>query len=406
MPLPPVIHRDERGIALVMALLVLLVISLLSVTLLMTVHVEGKVSALSTRQMQALSLAEAGVAEAVSLIRSGDIPTNTNPRQVAQIFNTAAGSVPVLGTDSVALHTRQPAGQWLSYTTAGKADSTLTVQYKTDAAKSIIYKYDPSKNPAVQKDTGFPIFVVTSTGRKGTAQRQVIAEFIQKPIDVNAKAALAADVGIDFSGNAEVCGFNHDINTPAGTRGLPNCDDYHLASGHLTASWSSGTITSGGSANQNGSPVANNPGQTGFYTGPWDVLSMGQAEFFSWVGAPTRIEPNNPQGIYYLDNNGSSQDASGIFNFNGGTGEGFLYVDGDLAINGNFIFRGLVYIEGDLKINGTFWLLGSIIAKGRSRIKCANGTGTILFSEEAIAQTISKYGGQFVTLSWRETKPY
>ena len=89
-----------------------------------------------------------------------------------------------------------------------------------------------------------------------------------------------------------------------------------------------------------------------------------------------------------------------------GDGEGLLYVDGDLAINGNFSFRGLVYIEGDLKINGTCWILGSIIVKGKSKIKIANGTCTILFSEEAITQTIAKYGGQFVTLSWRETKRY
>jgi Tfp pilus assembly protein PilX len=402
----PLVGRDQRGIALVMALLVLLVISLLSVTLLMTVNVETKVSGLSTRQMQALNIAEAGVSEAIALIRSGDVPTNTNAKQVAQIFNTTAGNVPVLGTDSVALHTRQPAGQWLNYTTAGKAESTLTVRYKTDPFQTEIYKYDPNKNPAVQKDTGFPIFVITSTGRKGSAQRQVVAEVIQKPINVNAKAALAADKGIDFSGNCEVCGFNHDFDTPAGTRGLPNCDDYHLTSGHLNGSWSSGTITSGGSSAQNGWPTANNPGQVGFYSGPWDALSMGQAEFFSWIGAPTNSEPANPHGIYYLDNNGTSQDAAGDYKYNGGTGEGLLYVDGDLAINGNFVFKGLVYVEGDLKINGTFWLLGSIIVKGKGRIKLANGTGTILFSEEAISQTIAKYGGQFVTLSWRETKRY
>jgi hypothetical protein len=308
----------------------------------------------------------------------------------------------VLGVDSVALATRQPAGEWLNYTTAGKADSALTVQYKTDPAKTIIYKYDPNKNPAVQKDTGFPIYVVTSTGRKGSAQRQIVAEVIQKPIDVNAKAALAADKGIEFSGNSEICGFNHDIDT----RGRPPCDGWELASGHLNGAWSSGAITSGGSSTQNGWPTANSPNQVGFYSGPWDALSMGQSEFFSWIGAPTNTEPANPQGIYYLDNNGTSQDALGDYKYNGGTGEGLLYVDGDLAINGNFVFRGLVYIEGDLKINGTCWILGSVIVKGKSKIKIANGTCTVLFSEEAISQTIAKYGGQFVTLSWRETKRY
>lgn len=401
--------RNERGIALVMALLVLLVISLLSATLMMSMNVESKVASLSTREIQALNIAEAGVAEAVARIRTGDIPTNNNPRQVAQIFNSALGNVPVLGVDSVALATRQPDGQWLSYTTSGKADSVLTVRYKTDAANppTVIYRYDPSKNPAVQTLTGFPIFQVISTGRKGGVTRRVVAEVIQRPINVNAKGALAADQGIDFSGTATVCGYNHSIDTPANTSGRPPCDTWELpGGGHVNGAWSSGTITASGAANQDGWPAANNPGQAGFYTGPWDVLSMTQAEFFSWVGAPTGSAPANPEGVYYLDNNGSSQDGSAAFAYNGGTGAGMLYVDGDLSINGNFIFRGLIYIEGDLKINGNVWVLGSIICKGRSRVKIANGTCTILFSEEAISQNIAKHGGQFVTLSWRESRPY
>jgi len=405
----PVPAGDQRGIALVMALLVLLVMSLLAATLMMSINVDTKIAAYSTRQIQALNIAEAGIAEAVSRIRSGDIPTNTNAKQVAQIFNALPGNVPVLGTDSIALATKQPLGQWLTYTTAGKTDSVLTVAYK-DSAKVKIYKYDPAKNPAVQTVSGFPIFVITSTGRKGSdfgsaraTYRRIVTEVIQKPFNVNIKAALAAEQGIDFSGNSDVCGLNHSIDTPAGTRTFTPDDPWELGSGNIPGSWSTGSITSSGSSTQDGSPPVQ-PGQAGFYNGPWEALGLSQAEFFSWIGVPLSIEPNNPQGVYYLDNNGASQDASGDFKYNGGTGEGMLYVDGNLAINGNFVFRGLVYIEGDLQINGTVWILGSIIVKGKSRVKIANGDCTILYSEEAIAQSIAKYGGQFVTLAWRESK--
>lgn len=398
-------RRDERGIALVMALLVLLVISLLAATLMMSMNVETKVAQLSTRELQALNIAEAGVSEAVARIRSGDIPTNNNARQVAQIFNCIPGNVPVLGADSVALATRQPSGAWLGYTTAGKADSVLTVTYKTDAARTVIYRYDPNKNPAVQTTSGFPVFVVTSTGRKGGVSRKIVTEVIQRPIIVNAKGALTADQGIDFSGTSFVCGFNHRADTPAYTSGRPPCDSWEVASGSVPGAWSSNTITSSGTSDQYGNPP-NQPTQTGFYTGPWDAFTMSQAEFFSWLGAPVATEPNNPQGVYYLDNNGVSQDASGSFKYNGGTGEGFLYVDGDLSINGNFAYRGLIYIEGDLKINGTCWILGGLICKGKSRINIANGTCTVLYSSEAITQNVSKYGGQFVTLAWRESRTY
>ena len=398
--------RDQRGVALVMALLVLLVVSLLSVTLLMSVNVETKVSALSTRQLQALNIAEAGVAEAVSLIKTGDIPTNNNPLQEAYIFNTIAGSVPVLGANQIALATRQPGGAWLPYTTAAMSESVLSVRYKTDAARTVIFRYDPALAQPVQTVSGFPIFVVTSTGRQGGTFRRIVTEVIQKPVFVNAKGALVADKGIDFSGNSQICGLNHDMDCPAWTEVHPSCENWETGVGNQTGAWSTGNITSGGSSEQAGWPTDVSPSQVGFYSGPWDALSLNQADFFSWIGQPFSIEPADPEGVYYLDNNGASQDASGDFKYNGGTGEGLLYVDGNLSINGNFVFKGLVYIEGDLSINGNCWILGSIIVKGKSTIKIANGSCTILFSEEAISQTISKYGGQFVTLSWRESKGY
>src|SRR5262249_13813499 len=155
-------------------------------------------------------------------------------------------------------------------------------------------------------------------------------EVIQKPIISSVKAAFAADKGIDFSGNSEICGYNHMLNTPTGTRGRPPCDTWEKPTGNLPASWSSSTITSGGSSNQNGTPVNNSQNQAGFYAGPWEALGMGQADFYSWVGAPVTTEPASPKGIYYLDNNTVSQDASGSFKYNGGSGDGLLYVDGDL----------------------------------------------------------------------------
>ncbi|MBI1796581.1 MAG: hypothetical protein HY076_00525 [Candidatus Eisenbacteria bacterium] len=403
MPRPLTLMRDQRGVALVMALLVLLVISLLAATLMVSVNVDTKIAGTNMRSQQAMNAAEAGIGEAVARIRAGDFPASpVNPRQVVQIFNCVPGNVPVLGTDSTALATKQPAGQWLRYTSASRTDSALTIKYKTNNAKTLIYKYDPAKNPAIQTSTGYPIYVVTSTGRDGASYRRVVAEVIQKPFNANVKAALAANVAIDFSGNSNVCGYNHSIDTPTGTSGRPPCDTYELGFGDLPGAWSTGGISSGGSSAQTGSPVPNQPNQAGFYAGPWEAMGMGQADFYSWVGSPLSAPPANPQGILYLDNNGVTQDQSGAFAYTGGNGEGLLYVDGDLSINGNFNYRGLLYVEGDLKINGTCWILGGIIVRGKTTIKIANGSCTILYSADAIDQSIAKYGGQFVTLSWRE----
>src|SRR5262245_14836686 len=150
--------EPERGIALVMALLILLVLSVIAAALMLSVQVETKISGRDDRRSQALSIAEAGVAEAVSRIRSGDVPDTLNACMASQIFLASAGSIPVLGADSTGLPTAQPAGNWLSYSTTQKSDQVLTVTYKTDPARTVIYRYDTRKTPPVQTQTGQPIF--------------------------------------------------------------------------------------------------------------------------------------------------------------------------------------------------------------------------------------------------------
>jgi Tfp pilus assembly protein PilX len=205
----------ERGVALIMALLTLLVLSLAVAGIMMTLNTDTKVAGHQLRGSQAFYLAEAGVAEAEARIRFGDVPGTLNPKMVTQIFNAPAGSVPVLGTDSTALATLQPSGEFLDYSTATKTDRVLTISYKTDAARNIIYRYDVSKNPSVQTSSGFPIYVIRSTGVKGTDRSTVVTEVVQRPFNVNVKGAMACNVGIDFSGTSWVCGHDHSVDTPA-----------------------------------------------------------------------------------------------------------------------------------------------------------------------------------------------
>ncbi len=398
---------NERGIALVMALLVLLVMSLLAAVLMMSISVERKIAGHDLRSSQALNSAEAGVGEAVSRIRSGDItlPTN-NPNAVAQIFLAAAGSVPVLGTDSTALDTKQPAGQWLSYSTANKTADVLTVQFKTDGSRSVVYRYDPTKNPATNTSTGSPIYVISSTGFEGPDVRRIVTEVIQRPFNVNIKAAVSANVDIRFIGNGVVCGYNHNENTPApagenGRGGANSCVPYETVGGDLPGSWTTQTTWNGGAATQAGQPIPNASGQTGFYAGPWEALGMSQADFVAWIGAPIGSVPATVNGIYYLDNDTFLGNQSGAWGIQGMVGEGMLYVDGDLTLNAGFTYRGLIYVEGNLTYNGEAWLLGGMIVRGTTEFKQTGGS-TILFSGPTIMQVLSKYGGQFVTLAWRE----
>src|SRR5262249_48366819 len=292
------------------------------------------------------------------------------------------GSVPVPGsTDTVAVETKQPAGAWLTYSTATKGPDVLTVNFKTDPAQTVVYRYDPLRNPTVQTSTGMPIYVVHATGRKGNAKEAIVAEIVSRPFQTNVKGSFAADKGIDFSGNSDVCGHNHSIDTPVGTR-IPACNAYDVGFGDLPGGWSTSNITYTGSSNQIGVPSGRAEMQTGFYSGPWDALGLSQAEFYAWIGAPKVSAPNPPRGLVYLDNDGTAQNHSGRYSYTGGNGDGLLYVDGDMHINGNFTFKGLIYVEGNLDINGTCWGMGGIVVRGKSRIGIANGTFTCLYSSD------------------------
>jgi hypothetical protein len=406
------VHRDERGVALVIAMLILLVMTLLGLVLMAGASLNRSLAGNDQRMRETLNLAEAGVGEALSRIRSQEAGMlASDPDDVCQVFTTVAGSVPVVGADTIALATAQPAGQFLDYSTPGRGPDVLTISWKKDPTGTMVMRYDPSLSPALNTATGLPVYVVRSTGRVGRARRTVVAEVIQKPFNVNVRAALAANVPIDFVGNAFICGYNHsgDTQYDDGDDGRPapippdpdHCEDNEVGSGHLPGAWSTGSIGGGGASGASGSPLSFSQNQTGFYAGPWEAFTMPQSEFYAWLGAPTSTSPSTWDGIYYWDNNSTTQDQSATLALHSVNGEGFLYVDGDLRLNAGFHYKGIVYVEGDFDINGQAWILGGIIVNGRTKINATGGM-TILYSREAITQALAKFGGQFVTLSWRE----
>ena len=396
----------QEGMALVLALLVLLVLTVFGAALMVSVNTESKIAGHKVRDTQALTLAEAGMNEAVLRIKNGDVPDDNNPRNVTLIYNAAAGSLPTSGTDTTSLATLQPTGSYLNYSTAGKGTNVLTVKYKTQMSQ--ILKYDDTANPKINTSTGNPIWVVTSTGREGAATRTVVAEVTRSKFNILSRAAVATNVAISFKGNIKICGHDHRMDTPAQT-GPPACDvgigNWWASTVHtscLPGAWSSNGVTQQGSPTVQGEPSATKTFQTGFFSGPWDAMGMTQSDFWAWVGAPQATAPGSPSGIYYLDNDNTKQNKSGSWSYNGGNGEGLLYCDGDLQLNGNFTYRGLIYAEGDVKINGNCWILGGLVVNGKTTVKIANGSAIILYSSESIQQKIAKYGGQLRTLAWRE----
>jgi type IV pilus assembly protein PilX len=402
---------NERGIALVISMLILLVMTLLGLVLMAGASLNRGLAGNDQRMRQALNVAEAGVGEAEARIAKQEVLMNAAvPAAACQVFNTVAGSVPVVGADTTALATGQPVGSYLNYTRPDRGPDVLTIGWKRNAANQVM-KYDATLNPAIQTATGIPIYTITATGKQGNARRTIVTEVIQKPYVVLAKGAFTADQAIDNLGNANICGYNHFASTTIndGTKGRIGArPDYCQldetgTGGDVPGVWDSAPLNNGGNATNFGNPdTLGNQGHNNFYTGPWDCFGMSQSEFWQFVGAPK--DPGavtNYNGINYVDDNGVSRDQSCQLGPSGVDGEGFLYVDGDLKLNSNFSYKGFIFVEGDITVNGNAWILGGLVCRGKANIKL-NGKMTVLYSSDAITQMLTKYGSQFVTLSWRE----
>lgn len=419
-PMIPPPLANEKGTALVVALIVLLALSALGVALMASVQIEDKITSYQRRDTQSLYVAEAGIKEALLRLRTGEVPDDGNKRRVTLIYETTAGSIPASGADTMSLPTLQPSGSYLGYSSASKTRlknsptdlRVLSVRYKTKITPGSppdtqIVRYDDDANPKMNTATGAPVFIVSSTSTRNGVQRSVVAEVTRQTYDLLVRSAVAVQAPIEFKGTAEICGHDHLFSTPAWTD-IPACNDgsYFAPGAHgtcLPGGWSEDTIAEVGSPDIIGEPDDWQAEQSGFYAGPWEALGVSQTEYWSWIGAPVSLEPEPPQGIVYLDNNSTKMDQSGDFKFNGGIGEGLLYVDGDLQINGNFIFRGLIYVEGDLSLSGKAWILGGLIVRGTTtQDMVANGSATVLYSGQSIQQTIGKHGGHMRTLTWRE----
>ena len=410
--------RNERGIALVVTIIVLLFLSLLATAMITSLTVESKLAGTTGRVDRALNTAEAGLAEAMERIRSGDVPDDMNPKMVAQIFLAEPGTVPTVGTDTTALPTFQPVSDWLTYSTPTRGADVLTVQYKTNAARTQIYRYDASKNPAIQTSSGPPIYVVTATGRYADSKRTIVTEVFQQPMKPYLKAAIVAKKKISAKqDHTYYCGYNHRIDTPEWTN-LPDgrngnsqaCNDdlskqmWEIGTGNLPGGWSEGKINDPSKADFYGSPATYQQNQSGFYTGIWDAFAMSRADFYNWIGPPKVIKTvKGPlDGIYYYDPDGKKGKNGGTLDLKNVEGEGLIYVEGDIHVKGQLVYRGLIYCTGTFNCNAKTWVLGGLICGKDMKLRSKKEEIAVLYSEDAIAYNIGKYNGPFVTLSWRE----
>ena len=409
---------NERGNILVVTLIVLFAVSMIGATLAMVSSMDLKISGNQRKTTRAFFVAEAGMSEAIHRLSLPNPTTETvgawsgniaigdsepyDPDWETRVFLAqpsavapSAGSVVTTGT------IQDPTLPYLDYSEASGTEGIMTIKHKWEdlngnstREQNEIVRYDPLQIPPENFVSGFPVEIVTVTGNSADGVRVIQAEVTKRTMVARTLGSLYVDKAVKLTGNCAFCGYNHSVNTPPGTQ--PNaCAAWHLSSGSLPGVTSTGDdVKTQGSADVAGSPMPIDKSSTNPFYSLHEVLGLSQPEVNDILANADNTSITNPlNGVTYI--NGDANIASNL------TGQGLIYVTGDLKASGNFIYRGLIYVEGDVKFTGTPWVLGSMVIKGTSDFNFSAGNAAVLYSKDAISQSLSAMM-PCIVLSWRE----
>lgn len=422
----------EEGIALVSLLVIVAGLTILSMGLIMFSSTEVRIANNERYHTSALYVTESGIEEVLSRMELNpgtmitvngatfdasirDSPTAPDPDWRTEVYLSSAGDLPAPVGAEVVVPTVQSSANWLQYGDAANGLAPIVVEHKWvdlngDGIRTAdeLVRYDAGQFPPENFTSGHLIEVVTASGVVNGSQRLISTEVTHLPLVVNVLAAISSDNGVNLTGNMTGCGHDHDLLTPAGTK-IPACYNWELCSnrtqdataGCLIAVMTTGDdAQTGGSSDLEGFPTWSDTSSTNTFYNIEEYLGIPLAQWNEIRNDPDFTSSNdaaNMDGIVVV-----SGDATGGETFNGNTGTGLIYVNGDMDISGNFQWRGLIYVEGDCKITGTAWILGAMIVRGTTTDDAFSaGNSTILYSHDAVLT----YVGQqldYATLSWRE----
>jgi hypothetical protein len=423
---------DERGAGLVIAILTVVALFALGTALVFLTRTDVNISKHQTLHVEALYVAEAGVEEALHRLALPN-PTNItvngssinasiqdpsrppDPNWKARIFLCSPGGEPAAPVGEYHTCTIQDATDWLEYSSGSDLTAALTIEHKWqdldgDGTREDgeIVLYDGSRYPPQNFTSGTPVEVVTVTAKSATAEREILVEATRLPLNVNARAALFCNMGVNVRGNVSICGHDHAYNTPHYTM-IPACKAFEYCSNRtdcINTGCVFGVMTTGdpidkrGTTDLGGCPSPEDTSSSNQFLTLAETLGIEPeqlAEILTQADYTTADVDDPQQGITYIDNEGG---ADAMWNNGGGTG--LLYVTGNFQTSGNFMWKGLVYIEGNYTIVGTPSIIGAVIVRGVSAWAFSGGNPCILFSSEALDYYLRQHL-KYVKIGWKET---
>jgi hypothetical protein len=368
------ILKNERGMALAVAIFALVVVGALVAGAFFAGTQEQRVGDNSRRVMKSFGVAETGVNE---VIRSWDPQKINNIRQ----YPLDSVRIPLNPADSI---TPDGSGVYGGY----------------------IYRINDE------------VYLVDVTGRDrrsaaGIAQggaRQRIGQMVRiRPLNLGIGAALTTRGQVDLKGNALASGRDTipqgwsqsycdtiGDTTKAGIR-IPDSTQVHTSgNGQLLGnppvmgdtSIKASTFTQFGDISYDQLAAAATVQLPGGNYKTFPVTTGGKCDKTSLTNWGDGINPSQPCGGYF-----PIIHISGDATLNGDQGQGVLLVDGNLSIQGSYIFYGVVIAQGSVSTAGggstDAHFYGAVMAKDVSlELNSLAGNATIQYSKCAVTNAL------------------
>jgi hypothetical protein len=343
--------RNERGIALVIAMVALVVIGAIVAGTTFLSVIEQRTSTNTTVAAQAFQVAEAGME---------DVITN---------WQTS----------------------WNTMAVGGQSTPARVNSYGGSYADRTVSKLNDH------------LFLVMSRGTRGNSTQTLAAVLRLMIVDVEVAAAVTAGGDVRIGGNATVRG---EDTSPANWGCTPSASRIGIrANGDVQPSGGSYSLTGAPAFQEFDASVTPN-----LFEGPYDqlrqnaniTLSPGNYNGMAptTAGAAARCDRTNTMNWgepWRAPAGGRVSDCEtyapiifvdGSLQIQNGRGQGILLVNGDLEIRGNVEFTGLVIVMGEVRTNGTgSKITGGVLARQISLADESSflGDPTVSFSECALA---------------------
>ena len=354
---------EEKGIVLVLGMLLLLVATLIGISALNTSTFDVLISGNERASVQAFYITEAGINEFMGRFRAGatnEIPDSdpSNPN-----WKVLLARYPGKGATKIGF-------------LSGSPNSYASLQNQLDFGVEIKHKIDAT-NQVVQYG-GVPIYLLKSYGFTADGGNKALEVELKKSPGYDPPAALYSKMPVHIDGSSTYINGNDA------------CGSTHNKPGVITPTTTIPPITESGNPSINGSPpkvtLTSNPPPTTLQIKEMLDYVKGDADFkYRYSGDQTLTGYSDVWGTP------TSNDTSVPITYTGPMNIIYFNMNGDktLKLTGSSHGAGLLLIEGNLEINGGFTWYGVVLATGAVDYKGGgqkNITGGIMSGANAMIE--------------------